>query len=292
MGLTRAPTSSPTFSPTAYREPLVDIKTAANSVVISQTSITSVPACAITGDIGVSPIASGAMPGFSFNRWSPLYLTSTQIVGKGFAVDCAAPTLAAMPTAVSNMNAAYRYAKARQRPASFSLKYNMNAGQLGGDYGGECDQFKPGVYTFGTPVSINSDLYFLVGSGEASGQGNLDLFIIQITGTLSLTAKTQVILQNDALAKNTIWQVPGAITIGAHSHIEGIILGETTIDMITSSTLIGRMFAQTAVNLGMGTFKHSLGHRQGVYGSCFPSSDYQQDICTLAICCYTYCSDI
>jgi len=122
------------------------------------------------------------MTGFSFTLHSSgQYSTSTQIVGKAFAADYAEPTPAAMSTAVSDMQAAYLEAKGRPSPNSFSPKYNMNAGQLGGDYGGECDQFTPGVYTFPGGVSINSDLYFL-GSGEAEGKGDLDVFIFRLRG--------------------------------------------------------------------------------------------------------------
>jgi len=199
------------------------------------------------------------MTGFSFisPRESDQYSKSAQIVGKAFAADYAIPTPAAMTAAVSDMQAAYIHARDRQSPDSFSPKFNMNAGQLGGEHGGECDQFTPGVYTFDTTVSINSDLYFL-GSGEAEGQGNLDAFIVQITGTLALKANVRVILQNGALAQNIIWQVKGAVTIGADSHMEGIILGETTVNMITGSSLTGGIFAQTAVDLGQATISGPL----------------------------------
>jgi hypothetical protein len=57
----------------------------------------------------------------------------------------------------------------------------MQADSAASIYGGECDQFTPGVYKFDTPVSINSDLYFL-GSGEAEGEGDLDVFIFRLRG--------------------------------------------------------------------------------------------------------------
>jgi hypothetical protein len=98
----------------------------------------------------------------------------------------------------------------------------------------------------------NSDLYFL-GSGEAAGQGDLDVFIIQIEGALALLLDIKVILQNGALAKNIIWQASGAVNLGANSHMEGIILTKTAATMVTHSTLIGRIFAQTACTLAMPT---------------------------------------
>jgi hypothetical protein len=52
-----------------------------------------------------------------------------------------------------------------------------------------------------------------------------------------------------ALAKNVFWQVAGAVTIGANTHFEGIILGQTGINFGNLSSINGRLLAQTAVVL-------------------------------------------
>lgn len=42
-------------------------------------------------------------------------------------------------------------------------------------------------------------------------------------------------------------------TLGTTSHFEGNILGQTSINMLTSSSINGSMLAQTAVTLQMNT---------------------------------------
>jgi hypothetical protein len=229
------------------------MKTAANYVLLAKSGITVVPTCDITGDIGISPIASGAMTDFSFTDTTPLvYLTSTQVTGRAFAADYVAPTPAQLTSGVSDMEAAYLDAADVARMSPDPASRNVNGGVLGGAHGGALNQFTPGVYTFDEPVSIAADIYFR-GSGECQGEGDLDVFIFQIHGTLALTAKKRVHLQNGALAKNIIWQVSGAVGLAAESHMEGIILGKTSVDMITDSSINGRIFAQTAVTLGKAT---------------------------------------
>jgi hypothetical protein len=44
----------------------VDLKTAGSFEILAKTGISTKPACSVTGDIGVLPIAAEAMTGFSF----------------------------------------------------------------------------------------------------------------------------------------------------------------------------------------------------------------------------------
>ena len=57
------------------------------------------------------------------------------------------------------------------------------------------------------------------------------------------------------LTRTLLWlcQVAGAVTIGAGAHLEGNVLGKTSVHLLTGSSLTGRIFAQTAVTLGMAT---------------------------------------
>jgi hypothetical protein len=64
-----------------------------------------------------------------------------------------------------------------------------------------------------------------------------------------MTANFRVILENCAAAEDIFWQVSGYVSIGAASHMEGIILTATAATFITRSTLNGRIYAQTAVAL-------------------------------------------
>jgi hypothetical protein len=62
-----------------------------------------------------------------------------------------------------------------------------------------------------------------------------------------------VTLAGGALARNIVWVVAGAITVGTSSQFEGILLGSTGITFQTGSSITGRLFSQTAVALQQAT---------------------------------------
>jgi hypothetical protein len=64
-----------------------------------------------------------------------------------------------------------------------------------------------------------------------------------------MAAAKNVILVGGAQAKNIFWQVSGAVTIGASTHFEGVILGQTGITFGNLASINGRLLAQTAVVL-------------------------------------------
>src|ERR1022692_359626 len=66
----------------------VDLGSAGNFVILAKSGISTIPTSAITGDIGVSPIESPAITGFSLNlsAGSP-FATSAQVTGKVYAPD-------------------------------------------------------------------------------------------------------------------------------------------------------------------------------------------------------------
>jgi putative alpha-1,2-mannosidase len=197
-----------------------------------------VPNSAVTGDIAVSPIARGALTGFSLTLDpSGQFSTSTQFTGKAFAADYAVPTPARLTQAVYDMEAAYTAAAARAN--SDSSRKNIGGGTIGGQ------TFFPGVYTFAPGVTITSDITFEGGFD--------DVFIIQIAGTLTQAANTKVLLSGCAQAKNIFWQMSGFAYIGAGASMQGIILTAEKADFITGSSLVGSVLAQTAVNLQMAT---------------------------------------
>ena len=103
--------------------------TAGNFVILAKSGISTVPTSAVTGDIGVSPINSTAITGFSLNlsAGSP-FATSAQITGKVYASDYAAPTPANLTTAIGDMQTAYTDAAGRTIP-DFT---EQGAGQIGG----------------------------------------------------------------------------------------------------------------------------------------------------------------
>jgi hypothetical protein len=124
-------------------------------------------------------------------------------------------------------------------------RINLGAGTLGGANGGDDNPLTPGVYTFGTGVTISETIYF---------EGNdKDVFAVQIFGNLVQAANTQVILRGGALARNVFWQVSGNAKMMAGAHMEGILLVKTDVLFATGSSLYGHVYAQTACNLQMAT---------------------------------------
>ena len=113
----------------------------------------------------------------------------------------------------------------------------MNLG--GGTVAGQT--LAPGTYTWGTGVNITTDLML---EGSAT-----DVWIFQVAGTLDMAAAKSVNLSGGALPQNIFWQVSGAVTMGAGTHFEGIILGKTGITFGNLASINGRLLAQTAVVL-------------------------------------------
>jgi hypothetical protein len=225
---------------------------AENYVILTKTGISTVPTSAITGDIGVSPIAATAMTGFSFTKDSGgRFSTSDQLVGQAFASDYGTPIPSDLSTAVSNMEAAYTAASGRVKGVGDRL--NLGTGTLGGvGFGDTTAPLTPGVYTFGTGVTIGADIYF--DGSDSEGVDRPDaVFIIQMTGDLFQVADTSVFLSGGAQAKNIFWQLSGKVTVDERAHMEGILLVQTAVLFVTGSSLNGRVLAQTACDLQMAT---------------------------------------
>jgi hypothetical protein len=229
----------------------VELLSAANYVILAKSGIDTVSNSAITGDIAVSPIAAEAMTGFSFTRDSGgEFSTSAQLTGKAFAANYASPIPSHLTTAVGAMEEAYTNASGRDNDDA--ARTNLGGGNLGGVFGGAVNPLTPGVYTFGSDVNLVSDIH-LQGTGLGDDEGETDVFIVQITGSLVQAANYNVILTDGALAKNVFWQVAGQVTVGAGAHMKGVLLVKTDVLFKTGSILNGRVLSQTACNLQMAT---------------------------------------
>lgn len=181
--------------------------------------------------MGVSPITDAAITGFALVLdGSGEFSTSAQVVGKVYAANYAPPTPARMTQAIIDMEAAYT--DAAGRPADF---VDVNAGLLGGL------TLIPGVYRFTTGVSILSNLT-LVGGPD-------DTWIFQIPGTLMVGSGVEIVMAGGAQAKNVVWQVAGATTVGTNAVFRGNILDQTSIAIQTGASVFGKLQAQTAVTL-------------------------------------------
>jgi len=213
---------------------VVDLGTAANYVILAKSAINNNAISAITGDIGLSPAATSYITGFSLTNATG-YATSSQITGKIFAADMAAPTGINLTTAVEDMITAYTDAAGRPFP-DFTELYT---GNIGGK------TLSPGLYKWTNTVTLPSNVTF---SGSAT-----DVWILQIAGDLTVSNAVIVTLSGGALAKNIFWQIAGQATLGTASHFEGILISKTGITFQSGASFNGRALAQTAVILDANT---------------------------------------
>ena len=227
--------SSTSAEKLAVMEPLstsmsgVNLGVAGNFAILSKTGITSVYKSTVTGDIGTSPITGAA-----------LVISCPEVTGIVYSVDAAGPackvTNASMlTTAISDMQTAYTDAAGRPNPDFL----NLGAGDIGGK------TLTPGLHKWTSAVIIPTDI--------AIAGGPDDIWIFQVSGTLNMSSAVRVTLSGGAQAKNIFWQVTDAVTLGTTSHFEGVILGQTGINLKTGATINGRLLAQTAATLQMNT---------------------------------------
>jgi len=209
----------------------VNLRTASNYAILSKSGISSVPKSVITGNIGVSPIASTAITGFSLTQDATnTFSTSNQVIGKVYAPNYVSPTPSNLTTAIGDMQTAYT--DACSRVPNYTELYT-------GDISGKT--LNSGVYKWSTGVLITSDVTLHGGID--------DIFIFQIAKGITQANYTKIILTGGILAKNIFWQSCETVSIGTGSHFEGIILGKTNITLGTNASVNGRLLAQTAVTL-------------------------------------------
>lgn len=208
---------------------------AGNYVILAETGVSTVPASAITGDIGLSPAATSYLTGFSLTMVGTTAAISPQVTGSLFAADMTAPTSTYLTTAITDMGTAYTDAVGRPTPDYLDL----GVGEIGGQ------TLSPGLYKWTTGVTISSDV-------TLSGGAN-DVWIFQIPGNLTMSAARNVILSGGAKARNIFWQVAGTVNIGTTAHFEGIILSQTSITLKTGASMNGRALAQSAVIMDTST---------------------------------------
>jgi hypothetical protein len=213
----------------------VNLATAGNYVILAESAISTVPPAAVTGNLGISPMAATFITHFSLIADSTnVFSTSAQVTGKIYAADYAAPTPSNLTTAVNDMQTAFTDAAGRAPDVT-----ELGAGTIGGM------TLSSGVYQWGSSVLIPTDLT-LNGSATA-------VWIFQIAQNLTLSSAVQVHLTGGALAKNVFWQVAGSVELGTTSHLEGVILCQTMINLRTGASIAGRLLAQTAVSLDAST---------------------------------------
>jgi hypothetical protein len=215
----------------------VSLGTAGNYAILAKTGVSTVPASMINGNVGLSPAARTFLTGWSLiSEPTDTFFTSAQVAagGKLYASDNVGGTTSVdLTTAVGDMQTAYT--DAAGKPAGVGPNLNLGAGTVAGQ------TLAPGTYTWGSNVNITTDLTL---NGSAT-----DVWVFQVAGTLDMATATNVVMAGGALPKNVFWQVSGAVTIGANTHFEGIILGQTGITFGNLASINGRLLAQSAVVL-------------------------------------------
>ena len=145
-----------------------------------------------------------------------------------------------MTAARNDMVAAYDDTAGRT-PGVGATNLNLGAGTLTGL------TLPPGTYTWdaGTPggnVNITGDITL---AGAAA-----DVWIFQISGTLTQATATSILFSGPVKAKNIFWQVAGGVTLNGSTHMEGVIMSKTAITLNAGSSANSRLLAQSAVTLG------------------------------------------
>jgi hypothetical protein len=205
----------------------VDLGGAGYFVILSKSGITDVPASAVTGNIGVSPITGAAD-----------HLSCSEVTGKVYSVDATGPAPCSimapkrLTNAIGDMQTAYTDAAGRTPTIT-----ELGAGNIGGL------TLAPGVYSWSTTVSIPTNVTVAGGSHA--------VWIFQISKNLVVASGAAVILGGNAQAQNIFWQIAGKASLGTTSHMEGVMLAKTLIAMKTGASINGRLLAQTAVTLQM-----------------------------------------
>jgi hypothetical protein len=211
---------------------------AGNYTILAETGISTTVGSSIEGDIGLSPYAASFVTGFdpialdSTGEFSTASMVNHRIYASDYVGTPATNvTPANLTAAVNDMHTAYTDAAGRT-PADF---LNLGSGEIGNL------TLAPGLYTFGSDVTISLDSTI---AGSAT-----DVWIFQVSGNLSLANAKSLILSGGAQAKNIYWQVAGYANIGTTAHFEGIILSKTAVHLLTNATMVGTIFAQSAVTL-------------------------------------------
>ena len=210
--------------------------------------MTNTGTTSITGDVGASPIAVGALTGFGLIPFADgTYSTSPFVVGRVYAADMLPPTPAYLNAAIADLLSAKLDAASRLNPSFVGLA----AGNLNGL------TLEAGLYKWASALTLTTSVTF---DGCES-----DVWILQITGAVTVGAGASVVVTGGALAANIFWDIAGAVTVAAGAHIEGILM-PTSITFGAGSSLNGAALVQTSI-----TMSSNIIVKQS-FDSCNPSS--------------------
>jgi len=202
------PTVTPTVTSTPTGTPLIScpLKSASNIVVLGSSTVTSVGATVLNGDV-VATTITGFGPG--------------TINGAQHTTDAVASQ------ATTDLTSAFTSLAA---PA---CDVNPTAMELGGS------TLTPGVYCFQASAQIT-------GSLTLDGQNNPNAqFIFRIPSTLSTADSAAVVLTNGALACNIFFVVGSSASLGGVNNFNGNILASSSVSLNDGTIVNGNLYANT-----------------------------------------------
>jgi hypothetical protein len=209
----------------------VGLGTADQYVVLAESEISNIPTSIITGDVGLSPAAARFITGFSLAPDATnVFARSAQITGRVTASDYASPTPTTLTVAVEDMERASLEASSRAADIT-----DLGAGNVGGM------SLARGVYHWDSALIVPSDITL---TGNAT-----DVWILYVTGDLTVSSNARVVLSGGARPENVFWQVGGMVALETMAHIEGVVLSETSITLAAGASVRGRLLAHTSVRL-------------------------------------------
>ncbi len=218
------PGISATSSQASTFQPLINLGTSANYILLAHTAITNGATTIISGTgtkvVGISPGVSDVG-------------TVSSIIASGateFQNGTGEPTLA--QTDLQNAIASVSLLTPTVVSANLSLADNAT--------------IYPGVYTTpgGAAMSVDQNLIL-----DAKGDANATFVFVAPTA-FNTSAAITVFLQNGAQASNIYWVVGAGMTLGASTNISGNFLVTAGTTIGASSTVHGRILSQDAVTLG------------------------------------------
>jgi uncharacterized repeat protein (TIGR01451 family) len=122
----------------------------------------------------------------------------------------------------------------------------------------------PGVYSFSSSAQLTGALTLDAGGNSAA------VWVFQIGSALTTASGSSVVLINGAAPCNVFWQVGSSATLGSTTKFVGNVFALTSITLITSATVSGRLLAQNgAVTLDSNTV--SIAACGGTTGSTPPT---------------------
>lgn len=205
-------------SPAQAATSTVNLRTAGSYSVLAATAVTSTGRSVASGNVGTSP-------GTAITGFPPGILTGSIHAGDTHSMTARTDLLTA-------------YADAAGRTPTDSLD---------GDLAGRT--LTAGIYKATAALTVSTTLTLDARDDPTA------VFIFQIDAAFSTAAASSVVLANGAQASNVVWQVVGAVSLGANSTFAGNVLGLTAITSGAGSTFIGRaLSANGAISLADSVF--------------------------------------